>query len=59
MPGVSGIEINGSHLHCQVTGSVEPLLTALAAAGVRRLVSRKPSLEELFLAHYGATGPGR
>jgi hypothetical protein len=30
------------------------LLTVLAAAGVRRLVSREPSLEELFLAHYGS-----
>jgi hypothetical protein len=25
---------------------------------VHRLVSREPSLEELFLAHYGADGSG-
>jgi hypothetical protein len=29
------------------------LLKVLAAAGVTRLVSREPSLEELFLAQYG------
>ena len=43
-------------VRCQVRGSVEPLLTVLAAAGVHELLSREPSLEELFLAHYGA-GP--
>jgi ABC-2 type transport system ATP-binding protein len=41
-----------------VTGSIEPLLAALAGSGVRRLISREPSLEELFLAHYG-DGNGR
>ena len=34
-------------------GSVEPLLKVLAASRVRELLSREPSLEELFLAHYG------
>ncbi len=51
--GVSGVDVEGSRLRCQVTGSVEPLLAVLAAAGVRRLTSREPSLEELFLTHYG------
>jgi hypothetical protein len=36
-----------------VIGSVEPLLGVLAASGVHQLLSREPSLEELFLAHYG------
>jgi ABC-2 type transport system ATP-binding protein len=54
VPGVSGVAVDGSHLRCQVHGSVEPLLQALAGAGVVRLLSREPSLEELFLAHYGA-----
>jgi ABC-2 type transport system ATP-binding protein len=54
IPGVKGVEVQGNRLRCQVAGSVEPLLTVLAAAGVRRLVSREPSLEELFLAHYGS-----
>jgi len=52
--GVSAVRVDGRHVRCQVTGSVEPLLHALAGAGVRRLVSREPSLEELFLAHYGS-----
>ncbi|MGZ4104404.1 MAG: ATP-binding cassette domain-containing protein [Actinomycetota bacterium] len=54
VPGVSSVAIDGSRVRCHVTGSVEPLLAVLASAGVRHLVSREPSLEELFLAHYGA-----
>jgi len=54
VPGVSAVQFDGGRLRCQVTGSVEPLLGALAGAGVRHLVSREPSLEELFLAHYGS-----
>jgi ABC-2 type transport system ATP-binding protein len=53
VPGVSDVRVDGNRVRCTVTGSVEPLLTCLAAAGVRHLVSREPSLEELFLAHYG------
>ncbi|HVW34956.1 MAG TPA: ABC transporter ATP-binding protein [Acidimicrobiia bacterium] len=56
--GVSGVKVDGRHVRCQVTGSIEPLLRTLADAGVRRLVSREPSLEELFLAHYGAPDGG-
>jgi ABC-2 type transport system ATP-binding protein len=52
--GVSGLKVDGNRVECQVTGSVEPLVAALAAGGVHHLVSREPSLEELFLAHYGA-----
>jgi ABC-2 type transport system ATP-binding protein len=52
--GVSAVDVAGSVLRCQVRGSVAPLLAALTAAGVRELLSREPSLEELFLAHYGA-----
>jgi polyether ionophore transport system ATP-binding protein len=54
VPGVSAVAVDGSRLRCQVQGSVEPLLQALAGAGVVKLLSREPSLEELFLAHYGA-----
>ena len=43
-------------MHCQVQGPVGPLLKVLAAAGVSELLSREPSLEELFLALYGAGG---
>ena len=53
VPGVSDVIVDGSRLRCQVTGSIEPLLKILAAADVRDLLSTRPSLEELFLSHYG------
>ena len=56
VPGVRDVAVEGNHLRCQVSGSVEPLLGVLAAAGVHQLLSREPSLEELFLAHYGEAG---
>jgi ABC-2 type transport system ATP-binding protein len=59
VPGVIGVEVHGHQVRCQVVGSVEPLLSVLAASGVYQLLSREPSLEELFLAHYGADEPGR
>ena len=51
--GVTAVEVQGNHIPCQVVGSVEPLLGVLVASGVHQLLSREPSLEELFLAHYG------
>ena len=57
--GVSAVEVDGATLRCHVTGPIEPLLQVLTAVGVRRLVSREPSLEELFLAHYGAEAETR
>ncbi len=59
IPGVSAVEIDGPVLRCRVTGSIAPLLRLLSSAGVRELLSAKPSLEELFLAHYGAEEPRR
>jgi ABC-2 type transport system ATP-binding protein len=56
VPGVSAFEVDGRRLRCRVAGSVEPLLRVLAGAGVRELLSTQPSLEELFLSHYGAEG---
>jgi ABC-2 type transport system ATP-binding protein len=53
VPGVSAVRVAGKRIQCHVSGPVAPLLTVLASAGVRRLTSREPSLEELFLAHYG------
>jgi len=53
IPGVSAVDVEGNHVRCQVVGSVEPLLDALVASGVHQMLSREPSLEELFLAHYG------
>ncbi|MBV9412184.1 MAG: ABC transporter ATP-binding protein [Acidimicrobiia bacterium] len=55
VPGISAIEVDGNRVRCHVSGSIEPLLKVLTSAGVQHLVSREPSLEELFLAHYGAS----
>jgi ABC-2 type transport system ATP-binding protein len=55
VPGVTAVQVDGFTVRCQVHGSVEPLLKVLAAAGVHQLISREPSLEELFLAHYGTS----
>ena len=54
VPGVSSVTVDGPVARCQVHGPVEPLLRVLADAGVSGLLSREPSLEELFLARYGA-----
>jgi len=53
--GVSLVVVQDSQLRCQVQGSVAPLLASLAGAPIVKLLSREPSLEELFLAHYGAS----
>jgi ABC-2 type transport system ATP-binding protein len=58
VPGVSAVAVTGPVVRCQVSGPIDPLLSALAGSGVRELLSREPSLEELFLAHYGS-GAGR
>lgn len=54
VPGVEGVTTSDHHLRCQVHGPVGPALRAIAAANPVRLTSREPSLEDLFLAHYGA-----
>jgi ABC-2 type transport system ATP-binding protein len=55
VPGVSNVQIEGERVRCQVTGPIGPLLSVLEPLGVRTLTSREPSLEELFLAHYGSS----
>ena len=58
VPGIGGVHVTGNRVSCEVTGSIEPLLQALAGSGVRHLLSREPSLEELFLAHYSEDRDG-
>ena len=58
LPGVSVASAGSSALRCEVTGSVGPLIAALAAHPVIGLISREPSLEEIFLHHYD-TSDGR
>jgi ABC-2 type transport system ATP-binding protein len=53
VPGVKNVHTTGHHLSCQVHGDIAPLLSVLAAAKPKTLLSREPSLEELFLSLYG------
>ncbi len=58
VPGVSGVAVTGNQLSCQVHGPIDQVLTVLAAAHPSTLLSREPSLEELFLTIYGNHGQG-
>lgn len=51
--GVSNVVVTGSLLTCQVQGNIAPLLEVLSKAKPVSLTSTEPSLEELFLSHYG------
>lgn len=51
--GVSGVQTTGHQLTCQVRGPIDSLLSVIAAAHPKSLLSREPSLEELFLSLYG------
>ena len=54
LAGVHDLDVEGSRVRCQVDGSaLDEVLRLLTTTGVRSLVSRPPTLEELFLMHYG------
>jgi polyether ionophore transport system ATP-binding protein len=50
--GVQVVRAGPRALRFEVTGSVGPLIAALAGHPVETLTSREPSLEEIFLHHY-------
>jgi ABC-2 type transport system ATP-binding protein len=52
LPGVDVTRAGENAVRCEVTGSVGPLIAALADHPVVALTSREPSLEEIFLHHY-------
>jgi ABC-2 type transport system ATP-binding protein len=53
LPYVHDLEITGNRLRCQVEpGQLDALLKEFTTIGVCNLVSRPPTLEELFLRHY-------
>ncbi|MCV7192102.1 ABC transporter ATP-binding protein [Mycolicibacterium brumae] len=55
IPGVQDIRFEGPVLHAQVDGNaLGELVRVLGQVGVRSLDSRPPTLEDLFLRHYGA-----
>jgi ABC-2 type transport system ATP-binding protein len=54
LPGVHDARRDGGKIHFDVdTDALPPVLSALAASGVAGLTVSPPSLEDLFLRHYG------
>jgi ABC-2 type transport system ATP-binding protein len=54
MPGVEDVSFDGNTLHAQVdSAGLGELIRVLGQAGVRSLISQPPTLEDLFLRHYG------
>jgi ABC-2 type transport system ATP-binding protein len=54
LEGIHDLDIDGAHVRFEVdTDHLDPAVRRLAEFGVRSLVSHPPSLEELFLRHYG------
>jgi ABC-2 type transport system ATP-binding protein len=55
LPGAHNVAVDGNRVTMEVeNGDLDDVLTRLTQAGVRSLVSRPPTLEELFLRHYEA-----
>ena len=53
--GVENVSVEGNMVRAQVdSDSLGQLIRILGDAGVRSLVSQPPTLEELFLRHYGS-----
>jgi ABC-2 type transport system ATP-binding protein len=56
--GVEDVSVEGHTLRAQVDGaSIGEVIKVLGDAGVRSLVSQPPTLEDLFLRHYGVDQP--
>jgi ABC-2 type transport system ATP-binding protein len=52
--GVHEVVVDGTHVTCQVDAeALDRLLPLLATFGVDSLITQPPSLEQLFLQHYG------
>jgi polyether ionophore transport system ATP-binding protein len=58
LDGVTAVPAGENALRFEVSGSVGPLIAALAQHPVVSLTSREPSLEEIFLHHYDAADGG-
>ncbi len=56
LAGVGNVKVHNHHLSCQVNGPIDELLRVITPARPITLLSREPSLEELFLSLYGDGG---
>jgi ABC-2 type transport system ATP-binding protein len=53
LPGVHDAKVDGTRVSFEVdTAKLDGVLSRLTQAGVRSLISRPPTLEQLFLRHY-------
>ena len=56
MPGVHDAVVDGTQVTCEVdTERLDAVLRLITAVGVRSLTCQPPTLEQLFLRHYGRT----
>jgi ABC-2 type transport system ATP-binding protein len=56
LPGVHDAVVSGTHAAFEVdTAKLDEVMRLLVAAGIRTLTATPPTLEELFLRHYGDT----
>ena len=55
VPGLEELTVDGSRVTALHRGSFDPLLRALAGRPVVKLISREPTLEEIFLSYYRET----
>lgn len=53
LENVKRVEVAGNQVTCEVAGKPTALLSFLAMENVVKVVSHEPSLEEMFLSHYG------
>ena len=56
LPGVQLTSAGENAVRAEVTGSIGPLIATLSGHPVVSLLSREPSLEEIFLHHYDHNG---
>ena len=60
LPGVHDVDIDNHRVHLEVdTTELDAVLDLLQTGGVRSLESQPPTLEDLFLRHYGDELPDR
>ncbi|HUG75175.1 MAG TPA: ABC transporter ATP-binding protein [Acidimicrobiia bacterium] len=56
MPGVHDLVIDGNRARFEVDGkALGAVMSHLAGLGIESLISQPPTLEELFMRHYGAS----
>ena len=55
LPGVTSHSVEGSSVHIEIAGDLNPVVSLLSKFDLEDLSIREPTLEELFLKFYGAS----